>query len=221
MPSTRLGIAALFRDLCVRTQTYLAKQEHPDPAKPLERDLRLEQMALVLRGEIPLHIHAHRADDILTALRIRDEFGFGMVLHHATEAPKVADELVRRGIPAVVGPVLTARYKVELRERSLRTAGLLVQAGVKVALTTDHWVVPVQHLLVGLILSVREGLPREDALKLVTINPAEILGIDQRVGSIARGKDADLAVWSGDPLDLLQRVERVYMDGEPVYQHQP
>src|SRR5207244_3316559 len=144
-----------------------------------------------------------RADDILTALRIRDEFGFDMVLDHATEAFKVPDELIRRNIPAVVGPVLTSRYKVELRERSLRTPGSLVRAGVKVALTTDHWVVPIQHLLVGLVLAVREGLDRAEALKLVTINPAEILGLDARLGSITPGKDADLAVFSGDPLDLL------------------
>ncbi|HMA32919.1 MAG TPA: amidohydrolase [Chloroflexia bacterium] len=220
MPATRLGVAALFRDLCVRTQNYLAKQENTEPGKPVERDLRLEQMALVLRRQIPMHIHAHRADDILTALRIRDEFGFDMILHHATEAFKLPDELTRRNIPAVVGPVLTSRYKVELRERSLRTPGILVRAGVKVALTTDHWVVPIQHLLVGLVLSVRDGLDRAEALKLVTINPAEILGIADRVGSIAPGKDADLAVWSGDPLDLLQRVERVYIDGAPVYAYE-
>jgi imidazolonepropionase-like amidohydrolase len=219
MPSTRLGIAALFRDLCVRTQNYMAKQAQAEPGKPIERDLRLEQMALVLRREIPMRIHAHRADDILTALRIRDEFGFDMVLDHSTEAFKMPDELLRRNIPAVVGPTLTSRYKVELRERNLKTAGLLVRAGVKVALTTDHWVVPIQHLLLGLMLSVREGLDRDEALKLVTINPAEILGIADRVGSIAPGKDADLAVFSGDPLDIMQRVVRVYIDGEPVYEY--
>ncbi len=219
MPSTRLGIAALFRDLCVRTQNYMAKQAQAEPGKPFERDLRLEQMALVLRHEIPMRIHAHRADDILTALRIRDEFGFDMVLDHSTEAFKMPDELLRRNIPAVVGPTLTSRYKVELRERNLRTAGVLVRAGVKVALTTDHWVVPIQHLLLGLMLSVREGLDRDEALKLVTINPAEILGIANRVGSIAPGKDADLAVFSGDPLDIMQRVVRVYLDGEPVYEY--
>jgi imidazolonepropionase-like amidohydrolase len=219
MPSTRLGIAALFRDLCVRTQNYMAKQAQAEPGKPIERDLRLEQMALVLRREIPMRIHAHRADDILTALRIRDEFGFDMVLDHSTEAFKLPDELLRRNIPAVVGPTLTSRYKVELRERNLKTAGLLVRAGVKVALTTDHWVVPIQHLLLGLMLSVREGLDRDEALKLVTINPAEILGIADRVGSIAPGKDADLAVFSGDPLDIMQRVVRVYLDGEPVYEY--
>jgi imidazolonepropionase-like amidohydrolase len=219
MPSTRLGIAALFRDLCVRTQNYIAKREQAEPGKPFERDLRLEQMALVLRHEIPMRIHAHRADDILTALRIRDEFGFDMVLDHSTEAFKMPDELLRRNIPAVVGPTLTSRYKVELRERNLKTAGILVKAGVKVALTTDHWVVPIQHLLLGLMLSVRDGLDRDEALKLVTINPAEILGIADRVGSIVPGKDADLAVFSGDPLDIMQRVVRVYMDGEPVYEY--
>ncbi|MGI8587469.1 MAG: amidohydrolase [Chloroflexia bacterium] len=221
MPGTRLGTAALFRDLCVRTQNYMAKQGENSADKPFERDLRLEQMAAVLRREIPMHIHAHRADDILTALRIRDEFGFDMVLHHATEAFKLPDELTRRNIPAVVGPVLTARYKVELRERTLKNAGLLVRAGVLTALTTDHWVVPIQHLLVGLVLSVRDGLDREEALKLVTINPAMILGVADRLGSLAAGKDADVAVWSGDPLDLMQRVEQVYINGERVYEYQP
>src|SRR5689334_13245689 len=103
MPSTRLGIAALFRELCVRTQNYIARRDQAEPGKPFERDLRLEQMALVLRREIPMRIHAHRADDILTALRIRDEFGFDMVLDHSTEAFKLPDELTRRNIPAVVG----------------------------------------------------------------------------------------------------------------------
>ena len=220
MPSTRLGVAALFRDLCVRTQNYIARQDAAAPGQPFERDLRLEAMARVLRGEIPMHIHAHRADDILTVLRIHDEFGFRLVLHHATEAFKLTDELVARDIPAILGPVLTSRYKVELRERSLRSAGLLVNAGVLVALTTDHWVVPIQHLMVGLALSVRDGLPRERALDLVTINPATILGIADRVGSLATGKDADLAVFSGDPLDLMQRAEQVYVDGELVYEYQ-
>jgi imidazolonepropionase-like amidohydrolase len=219
MPSTRLGVAYLLRDLCVQTLNYIARQEAAQPGTPFDRNLKLEAMVPILKGELPMHIHAHRADDILTALRIRDEFGFRMVLHHATEAFKIADELTRRDIPAVLGPVLTSRYKVELRERNLRSAGRLVNAGVKVALTTDHWVVPIQHLMVGLALSVRDGLPRDRALDLVTINPAEILGIADRVGSLAPGKDADIAVFTGDPLDLMQRAERVYVDGEQVYEY--
>jgi imidazolonepropionase-like amidohydrolase len=219
MPSTRLGVAYLLRDLCVQTLNYIARQEAAQPGTPFDRNLKLEAMVPILKGELPMHIHAHRADDILTALRIRDEFGFRMVLHHATEAFKIADELTRRDIPAVLGPVLTSRYKVELRERNLRSAGRLVNAGVKVALTTDHWVVPIQHLMVGLALSVRDGLPRDRALDLVTINPAEILGIADRVGSLAPGKDADIAVFTGDPLDLMQRAERVYVNGEQVYEY--
>ena len=217
MPGTRLAIAGLLREQFVRAQTYLEKQAGAEPGRPFERDLRLEALGMVLRREIPLRVHAHRADDILTALRVRDEFGYDMVLDHATEAFKVADELTRRNIPAVLGPLLTSRYKVELRERNLKSAARLVAAGVKVALTTDHWVVPIQHLLLGLLLSVKEGLPREQALALVTRNPAEILGIADRVGTLEAGKDADVVVWSGDPLDLMSRVEQVWVDGERAY----
>src|SRR5947199_38651 len=155
MPSTRLGIAALMRENLVRAHNYLQKRdaamEQNDPTKPFERDLKLEAIGMVLRKEIPIRWHAHRSDDILTALRIRDEFGFDMVLDHATEAHLIADELVKRNIPAVVGPNMTAKYKVELKGRTLATPGVLVRAGVKVALTTDHWVVPVQYLPFALI----------------------------------------------------------------------
>jgi imidazolonepropionase-like amidohydrolase len=140
-----------------------------------------------------------------------------MVLDHATEAHLLADELVKRNIPAVVGPTLTAKYKVELKNRTLITPGVLVREGVKVALTTDHHVVAVQYLRISLILAVREGLDRDYALRLVTINPAEIMGVSDRIGSLAPGKDADVVVWSGDPLDIYQRPEQVYVNGERVY----
>jgi imidazolonepropionase-like amidohydrolase len=174
---------------------------------------------MVLRKEIPMRWHAHRSDDILTALRIRDEFGFDMVLDHATEAHLIADELVKRNIPAVIGPNMTAKYKVELKNRTLVTPGVLVRAGVKVALTTDHWVVPIQYLPVSLVMAVKEGLDRSQALKLVTSNPAEIMGVDNRIGKLKPGNDADLVVWSGDPLDIYQRPEKVYMDGKLVYEY--
>jgi imidazolonepropionase-like amidohydrolase len=221
MPSTRLGVAALMRENLVQAANYLQKRDAAelanDPTKPFERDLRLEVIGMVLRKEIPMRWHAHRADDIMTALRIRDEFGFDMVLDHATEAHLLADELVKRNIPAVVGPNLTAKYKVELKSRTLATPGDLVRAGVKVALTTDHWVVAIQYLPVSLIMAVKAGLDREYALKCVTINPAEIMGVADRIGSLAPGKDADLAIWSGDPLDIYQRPEKVYVDGKLVY----
>ncbi|HET9492607.1 MAG TPA: amidohydrolase family protein, partial [Chloroflexia bacterium] len=116
-----------------------------------------------------------------------------------------------------VGPTLTARYKVELKGRTLATPGILAKAGVLTALTTDHWVVGVQYLPLTLIMAVKEGLPRDVALRLVTINSARIMGVDDRLGSLAPGKDADVVVWSGDPLDVYQRVEQVYVNGEKVY----
>jgi imidazolonepropionase-like amidohydrolase len=223
MPTTRLGIAALMRENLVRAQNYLAKQDAAslanDPTKPFERDIKMEHIGYVLRKEIPMRWHAHRSDDILTALRIRDEFGFDMVLDHSTEAHLLADELVERNIPAVVGPTLTARYKVELKGRTLSTPNVLVRAGVKVALTTDHMVVAVQYLPLTLIMAVREGLDRSQALKLITINPAEILGVSDRIGSLAPGKDADVVIWSGDPLDIYQRPEHVYVNGKKVYSY--
>ena len=221
MPSTRMGIAALMRENLVKAQNYIDKQEaHTranDPTKTFERDIKLEHIAMVLRHEIPIRWHAHRSDDILTALRIRDEFDFDMVLDHSTEAHMLVDELLERNIPAVVGPTLTARYKVELKGRTLATPGILVKAGVLTALTTDHWVVGVQYLPLTLIMAVKEGLPRDVALRLVTINPARIMGVEDRLGSLAPGKDADLVVWSGDPLDIYQRTEQVYVNGEKVY----
>src|SRR3954454_5022551 len=175
MPTTRLGVAALMRENLVRAANYLKKREAAelanDPTKPFERDLKLENIGMVLRKEIPMRWHAHRSDDILTALRIRDEFDFNMVVDHATEAHLIPEELVKRNIPAVVGPNLTARYKVELKGRTLATPGILVRAGVKVALTTDHWVVPIQYLPIALVMAVKEGLDRAQALKLVTVNP--------------------------------------------------
>lgn len=225
MPTTRLGVAALMRENLVKAQNYLMKRDaqeaQNDPAKPFERDLKMEHLGMVLRKEIPMRWHAHRSDDILTALRIRDEFGFDMVLDHSTEAHLLADELVKRNIPAIVGPTLTAKYKVELKNRTLVTPGILVRAGVKVALTTDHWVVAIQYLTMQLIMAVKEGLDRDQALKLVTINPAEIMGVSDRIGSLAPGKDADLVIWSGDPLDIYQRPERVYVNGQQVYKYQP
>jgi imidazolonepropionase-like amidohydrolase len=221
MPSTRLGVAALMRENLVKAHNYLQKLDanslQNDPTKPFERDLKMEHIGMVLRKEIPMRWHAHRSDDILTALRIRDEFGFDMVLDHATEAHLIPGELLERNIPAVVVPTLTAKYKVELKGRTLSTPGILVRAGVKVALTTDHWVVAVQYLPLTLIMAVKEGLDREQALKVVTINPAEIMGVSDRIGSLAPGKDADIVLWSGDPLDIYQRPEQVYINGEKVY----
>lgn len=221
-PSTRLGTAAVIRGAFVEAQNYLAKieAEAARPAeerKPVERDLKLEALGRVLRREIPWRQHVHRADDIATALRIADEFGYELVIDHGTEAHLVADRLARRGVPVIIGPLFTSRSKVELRNRSLANPGRLARAGVTIAITTDHPVVPVNFLVHQATLAVKEGLDRETALRALTINPARILRIDDRLGSLAGGKDADLCVWSGDPLDVMQRVERAFIDGREIY----
>lgn len=217
-PVTRMATAAHMREAFVKAQNYLAKLERAknDPEKVPERDLRMESLARVLRGELTLRAHAHRADDILTAIRIAEEFGVRIVIEHCTEGHKIADVLAEKGVPAIVGPTLTTRSKYELRDRSLATPGILVKAGVKTAIMTDHPVIPLFILPLAVGVAVREGLPKEEALKTITINAAEIIGVADRVGSIAKGKDADVVIWSGDPTETATKVEKVFVNGELV-----
>jgi len=153
------------------------------------------QPGAVLRREIPWRQHCHRADDIATAIRIADEFGYDLVIDHGTEAHLLADILAARGIPVIIGPLLTSRSKIELRNRSLANPGRLARAGVTIAITTDHPVVPINFLAYQAALSVKDGLDRETALRALTINPARIAGIDERLGSIEVGKLADIVLW--------------------------
>jgi imidazolonepropionase-like amidohydrolase len=215
-PITRMATAGLLRETLVSAQNYTYKltRGKDDPAKRPDRDLRMEALLPVLRGELPLLVHAHRSDDILTALRIADEFGINVSIQHATEGHKIPEELARRGVPAVVGPSLSARTKVELKDRTFATPGIMARAGVKVALMTDHPVIPIQYLPLAAALAVREGMDEEEALKAITINPAEILGVASRVGSLKPGKDADVVVLSGHPFDWRTRVELVLVGGE-------
>ncbi len=219
MPSTRLGTAAVIREALVNAANYLEKQRRPQPEAFEERDLKLEALGLVLQREIPWRQHCHRADDIATALRIADEFGYRLVIDHGTEAFLLADTLARRSIPVVIGPLFTNRSKVELRQRSLANPGKLAAAGVTIAITTDHPVVPIDFLIYQAALAVKEGLDRDSALRAITLHPARIMGVDERLGSLAPGKDADLCVWSGDPLDVLSRVEQAWVDGRRVYRY--
>jgi imidazolonepropionase-like amidohydrolase len=223
-PSTRLGTAAVIRGALVDAANYLrrieAEQDKPeDERKPIDRDLKLEALGKVLRREIPWRQHCHRADDIATGLRIADEFGYRLVIDHGTEAHLLADILAARNIPVIIGPLLTSRSKVELRNRSLANPGKLAAAGVTIAITTDHPVVPIHFLAYQAGLAVKHGLDRDTALQALTINPARIVGIDDRLGSIEPGKDADLVVWSGDPLDVPSRVERAFVDGVEIYRY--
>jgi imidazolonepropionase-like amidohydrolase len=219
MPETRLGTAAVIRDALTQAGNYLARWENPDPDKPAERDLKMEALAMVLRREIPWRQHCHRADDIATAMRIAEEFGYRLVIDHGTEAHLIADLIADKAIPVIIGPLFTARSKVELRNRSLANPGRLAAAGVTIAITTDHPVVPIHFLIHQATLAVKEGLDPITALRSVTINPARILGVEDRLGSLEAGKDADLCMWSGDPLDVMSRVESAYVDGREVYRY--
>ncbi|HEY6792790.1 MAG TPA: amidohydrolase [Trebonia sp.] len=229
-PATRLGTASVIRSALVAAANYLAEQESAEAAEggeggegrdaPLvKRDLKLESLGLALRREIPWRQHCHRADDIATGLRIAAEFGTDLVIDHGTEAHLIADVIAAAGVPVVIGPLLTARSKVELRNRTLGSPGVLVAAGVTIAITTDHPVVPIHFLVHSATFAVREGLLPEEALRSITINPARIMGVSDRLGSIAPGKDADLVIWSGDPLDVMSRAERAFIGGMEVYRY--
>ncbi|MDK1326906.1 amidohydrolase [Arthrobacter sp. zg-Y1143] len=212
-PSTRLGTAMVIRQAFMDAQNYMGK------ADPDARDPHMEALAMVLRREIPWRQHAHRADDIGTALRLADEFGYDLVLDHGTEAHLLADVLAGRGVPVLIGPLFTTRSKVELRGRSMANPGKLAAAGVEISIITDHPVVPVNFLIYQAALAVKEGLERKEALRSVTINPARVLGLADRLGSLEPGKDADLVLWSGDPLDVMQRAMRVWIGGREVYRY--
>jgi imidazolonepropionase-like amidohydrolase len=218
-PSTRLGVAAVIRDALRKAQDYKIKRDHAAAEnKPFERDSNSEVLVRVLDGELPWCQHTHRADDIATAIRLADEFGYRLVINHGTEGHLLADVLAERNIGVIIGPLLTSRSKVEVNQRDLRNPGLLARAGVKIAITTDHPVVPINFLVYQVILSVKEGLDREVALRSITINPAEILGLDARVGSLEVGKDGDVVIWDGDPLEIMSRARTVIIEGRQVYE---
>lgn len=222
-PSSRLGTAAAIRTALAEALGYLEKDQEQDPRERVgqsaSRDLKLEALGRVLRREIPWRQHCHRADDIATALRLAGEFGYDLVIDHGTEGYLIADKIAAAGVPVVTGPLITARSKVELRNRTMANPGLLAAAGITVAIATDHPVVPVHLLIVQAALAVREGLDRETALRAVTINPARIMRVDDRIGSLARGKDGDVVIWSGDPFDIMSRVEAAYIAGREVYRY--
>jgi len=217
-PSTRLGVAMIIREAFVAAQNYRVQRENAElEGKPFERDLAKETLARVLDGELAWDQHTHRHDDIATALRLADEFGYRLVVNHGTEAHKIADVLAERDIPVIFGPMFTSRSKVELRDRAIANLATLAKAGVRVAITTDHPVVPINFLVYQAALAVKDGLPRQTALEALTVNPAAFLRLDDRVGSLTPGLDGDVVVWSGDPLDVNSRAERVYINGAEVY----
>jgi imidazolonepropionase-like amidohydrolase len=236
-PSTRMGNAAALRVALVEARDYLEKWQRYDQklaeyeAKvesgaqdaqrpdPPQRDLKLEALGKVLRREMKARIHAHRADDMLTAIRIAEEFDLDLTLEHATEGYKIADILAEKDIPVTAGPILFSRTKFELKDMTPRNPALMAKAGVKVAIQTDE-MSAVKYLAMNAALAAREGLPEEEALKAVTIHPAEIIGVADRVGSLEPGKDADIVILSGHPFDFRTVVEWVLVDGETAYRRE-
>jgi imidazolonepropionase-like amidohydrolase len=218
-PSTRPGVAATLRQALMEAEDYVKRREAAgEEDEPFERDLGMENLARVVEGDLPLRVHAHRADDIATVFRIADEFGIDeFSIEHATEGHVLAEEFVERDVPAVVGPTISSASKYELRNITFETPGILHEAGVKVAIQTDAPVLPQEHLDVCVGLAVREGLPEDVALRTVTRNPAEILGIEERVGTLDEGTDADLVVWDGPMFELDSDARQVFVEGERIY----
>jgi imidazolonepropionase-like amidohydrolase len=216
MPSTRMGTAALIRQALTQAAADLSRlRAGGDPLEPV--DLGRRALMAVLAGEIPWRQHVHRADDIATALRLADEFGLRLVIDHGTEAHLLADVIAARGVPVLLGPLLSGRVKVEMRNADFRNAAILHDAGVEVSLVTDHPVIPVEHARLQAALAVRAGMPESAALRALTLNPARALGVADRIGSLRVGWDADLVLWSGHPLDMSSRVTGAWVRGRPVH----
>ncbi len=232
-PASRMGNAALLRAALTETQNYMATweryeresaacrakiargEEISEPAAPA-RDIKWEALVPVLRREMKCRIHAHQSNDILTAIRIAEEFNLDITIEHATEGYLLADLLAAKGIPVTVGPIFTGRYKHELRGKHHKNPGILCRAGVKVALQVDG-ASSTQYLAFSAALAVRGGMSEDEALKAITLNAAEIIGVADRVGSLEPGKDADMVVFSGHPFDYRAQVELVLVNGAVVY----
>ncbi len=218
-PVTRMGVAALLRETLAKTKRYAEEIEaaEKDETKTRPYDIKLEAMLPVIRGEIPLKCHAHRADDMLTAIRIAEEFGIRLTLDHCTDGHLIADVLAEKGYPVLVGPSLGNKSKFELKNKTFATPAILYRAGLSVCIITDAPVIPLYYLPLCAGLAVREGLPEDEAWRAITINPARVAGVDGRIGSLEPGKDADIAVFSADPLHDIQATARqVFVDGKPV-----
>lgn len=210
-PVTRMGVASVLRNALLQARDYMERKERGE-SQPFRADW--EALIPVLKGELTAHIHAHRSDDLYTAMRIVKEFGLKATIIHCTDGRIVAKDLAKTGLTAVVGPALLSSTKIETMNVSFETPAAVAAAGVKIAITTDHNIVPLEYLPVCAALAVRGGLSEEDALRAITIHPAEIAGISDRVGSLEPGKDADISVFSGHPLDFRSTTKAVFINGE-------
>lgn len=224
MPETRMATAAIIRENLYKALKYSVAldkcKEMDENGEPIgdepDFDLKLEALVPIVKGEQPIHFHAHRTDDIFTAIRIANEFNLKYVLIHCTEGHLIADELAEENVYAVVGPNLCDRSKPELKSLTFENPKILDEAGIKISLTTDHPVIPVYYLPLCAALAVKSGMDTYSALKAITINPAEILGVEDKVGSIKIGKDADLVLFDSNPLDVQAKIKNVWINGEVI-----
>lgn len=237
-PHTRMAVAWLIRKAFYEALDYRKDLEEYDYnkrmndqktdekdkkyLKPPKKDLGKEMLLKLIDREIPVRSHAHRADDIETAIRLSEEFGYRLVVDHATESYKIKELIVEKKIPVVIGPVFGrgSRVKNELRDQQMTTPGIMMKAGAMVSITTDAPVIPIDTLRDTVIQCVREGLPEDRALETITINPAKVLGLDNRIGSLKPGKDADFLIFNGDPLDSRNAVFETYINGKLVYKRE-
>lgn len=210
MPSTRMAIASLIREELFKAKQYFA-------ARNPQKNFTLECYRDLFEGKIPLKAHVHRADDIFTAIRIAKEFGLGLTLDHCTEGHLIAEKIAKSGYPAIVGPTLASRSKDEVAQSDFKTPGILQHAGVTVALTTDHPVSRIQHLRLCAGIAAQEGWDEWRALRAITIDAARICRVDDRLGSLAPGKDADVVVWDGNPLEISASVKAAFINGRRVW----
>ena len=219
IPSTRMSVAALLREELFEAQKYAENKKNAmENGENFEIIFRKECWLPVINREIPLKAHVHRADDILTAIRIAKEFNLNLTLDHCTEGHLISEEVKESGFPAIVGPSLSIRNKIETQNADFKTAGILHKAGVKVAITTDHPVTRIQDLPICAGFAAREGLGVEEGLKAITINAAEICNVSDRVGSLEVGKDADIAIFDGNPMEVFTKTLYTIIDGEVVYE---
>lgn len=221
MPVTRMGIAGMLREELFKAKQYWEKKRKSrESGEGFEEDFKYECWIPVFEKKIPLKAHVHRVDDIFTAIRIAREFDLRMTLDHCSEGHLIAQELAEEGFPAIVGPDLSSRSKIEVQNVAFKTAGILHEAGVEVAITTDHPVSLIQSLPVCAGLCVKAGMPMQAALRAITIDAARICSTEKRVGSLRVGKDADIAVFDGNPLESMTRTYCTLINGEVVYRQE-
>ncbi len=214
-PVTRMAIAGLLREMLMKAKKYADEDE-----KGVKHtfDIKLEAMIPVMRKEIPLKAHAHQADDILTAIRIAKEFGVKLTIDHCTDGFMLTDEILESGYPVMLGPLINGSHKVELKNQSTETPAKIAKAGIPFCIVTDAPTVPVEFLPLSAGLAVRDGLDYDEAWRAITVNPAKIIGIDDRVGSLEKGKDADIVIWNADPIKTVGATSyKTIVDGKVVF----